>query len=79
MEFDKRQALDLFEDALMDVHNEHGRGIAKGLASAFYMCGLFTHAEWKAMLKRIPKTTQQWAAGSVEKGRIAAALAQSSA
>lgn len=55
MEFDKHQALDLFEDALMDAHHEYGRGVAFGLASAFYMCGLFNHEEWQGMLKHIPK------------------------
>jgi hypothetical protein len=77
MEFDKCQALDLFEDALMDAHHEYGRGVALGLASAFYMCRLFTHAEWKAMLNRIPKSTRQWTRSCrTKKGRIAAALAQ---
>lgn len=72
MEFDKCQALDLFEDALMDAHHEYGRGVALGLASAFYMCGLFTHAEWQTMLKRVPKTIERSRRWTAE-GRIAAA------
>ena len=55
MEFDKRQALDLFEDALLDAHHDYGRGVALGLASAFYICGLFTYQEWQGLLTRIPR------------------------
>jgi len=52
--FDKRMALEVFEDALTDVDTPHGRGMAVGLCGAFYMCGLFTVKEWEDLLKRIP-------------------------
>jgi hypothetical protein len=71
MEFDKHQALDLFDDALMDADHEYGRGVALGLAGAFYMCGLFTHEEWQDILKRIPKATRSLNAGDTRDRKAA--------
>jgi hypothetical protein len=52
--FDKRQALEVIEDALTDIDNAHTRGVAVGLCGAFYMCGLLSEDEWAAILARIP-------------------------
>ncbi len=52
--FDKRQALDVIEDALTDIDSERGQGVAVGLCGAFYMCGLLNEEEWKTLLARIP-------------------------
>ncbi len=52
--FDKRMALDVIEDALTTLGTPEDRGLAIGLCGAFYMCGLLSHAEWEAMLARIP-------------------------
>ncbi len=55
--FDKRMALEVIEDALTTLSTPEDRGLAIGLCGAFYMCGLLSHAEWEAMLERIPKNT----------------------
>ncbi len=52
--FNKRMALDVIEDALTTLDRPEDRGLAIGLCGAFYMCGLLTHAEWQALLARIP-------------------------
>lgn len=52
--FDKHMALAVIEDALADIDTPHGRGMATGLCSAFYMCGLLSTEEWEAFLERIP-------------------------
>ena len=52
--FDKRMALDVIEDALTDMETPHGCGVATGLCSAFYLCGLLNTKEWQTFLKRIP-------------------------
>ncbi len=52
--FDKRMALDVMEDALTTLGTPEDRGLAIGLCGAFYMCGLLSHAEWEAILARIP-------------------------
>ncbi len=54
--FDKQMALDVIEDALTTSDTAEGRGLAIGLCGAFYMCGLLTHAEWEALLARIPQS-----------------------
>ncbi len=51
--FDKRMALDVIEDALTTLATAEDRALAFGLCSAFYMCGILTHAEWEAILARI--------------------------
>lgn len=57
-EFDKHMALDVMEDALTDIDTPHGLGMATGLCSAFYMCGLFSAEEWEALLERIPTNSR---------------------
>ncbi len=52
--FDKRMALDVIEDALTTLGTPEQHGLAVGLCGAFYMCGLLSHAEWEALLARIP-------------------------
>lgn len=52
--FDKRQALEVIEDALTNIGSAHGRGMVVGLCGAFYMCGLLNKDEWEALLARIP-------------------------
>lgn len=52
--FDKRQAREVIEDALMDLDTPHGRGVAIGLCGAFHMCGLLSEKEWEALLARTP-------------------------
>jgi hypothetical protein len=52
--FDKRMALEVMEDALTNIDNPQGRGMATGLCGAFYMCGLLSAEEWEALLRRIP-------------------------
>ncbi len=52
--FDKRMALDVIEDALTSLGTPEQCGLAVGLCGAFYMCGLLSHAEWEALLERIP-------------------------
>ncbi|MEJ1959947.1 MAG: hypothetical protein WDM70_11430 [Nitrosomonadales bacterium] len=52
--FNKHMALEVIEDALTGIGSAYGRGVAAGLCSAFYICGLLSEAEWKAFLKRIP-------------------------
>ncbi len=52
--FDKRMALEVIEDALTMLGTAEGRGVAIGLCGAFYMCELLTHAEWQALVARIP-------------------------
>ncbi len=51
--FDKNMALDMIEDALEAQSNPIGRGIAAGLCSAFYLCGVIDSAEWEGFQKRI--------------------------
>ncbi len=53
-DFDKRMALDVIEDAFTTLDTSEGRGVAIGLCGAFYMCGLLSHAEWEALVERIP-------------------------
>ncbi len=57
--FDKRMALDVIEDALTTLATPEDRGRATGLCGAFYMCGLLSHAEWKALLKRIARSRER--------------------
>lgn len=52
--FDKYKAFEVIEDALTDIGNSHGRGMATGLCGAFYLCGLLSEKEWQAFLERIP-------------------------
>ncbi len=52
--FDKRMALEVIEDALTTSGTPEGRWLVIGLCGAFYMCGLFTEAEWEALIERIP-------------------------
>jgi len=52
--FDKRMALDVIEDALTDLNSPNSRGMATGLCSALYMCGLLDTEEWEGFLNRIP-------------------------
>ncbi len=52
--FDKRMALEVIEDALAALGTAESRGLAIGLCGAFYMCELLSHAEWEALLARIP-------------------------
>lgn len=51
--FDKRMALDVVEDALLNTETPYGLGIATGLCGAFYMCGLFSTEEWTGLLARL--------------------------
>ncbi len=53
--FDKQMALDVIEDAFTTIDTAEGQGLAIGLCGAFYMCGLLTHAEWEALVARIPR------------------------
>ncbi len=53
--FDRRMALDVIEDAFTTLDSPEGRGLAIGLCGAFYMCGLLSHAEWEALVERIPQ------------------------
>ncbi len=46
-------AIDMIEDALEAQGNPIGRGIAAGLCSAFYLCGVIDSAEWEGYQKRI--------------------------
>jgi len=59
--FDRRMALEVVEDALTNLGHAENRGMAAGLCSAFYMCGLLERAEWKALLERIPPAQQAYA------------------
>ncbi len=52
--FDKRMALEVIEDTLAALRTPEDRGLAIGLCGAFYMCGLLSHAEWEALVERIP-------------------------
>ncbi len=52
--FGKDMALDVMEDALTNLDTAENCGMAAGLCSAFYMCGLLDQAEWQALLDRIP-------------------------
>lgn len=54
--FDKRMALEVIEDAFTTLETPEDRGLVIGLCGAFYMCGLLTHAEWEALLARIPQS-----------------------
>ncbi len=67
--FDKQMALDVIEDAFTTIDTAEGRGVTIGLCGAFYMCGLLTHAEWEALVARIPRDHGQvsgtWAHGTV--------------
>ncbi len=54
MDFDKRQAIEVIEDALTNIDTPHGRGVAVGLCGAFHMCGLINEVEWEAYFARIP-------------------------
>lgn len=63
--FDKRMALDVIEDALMDMDTPHGRGVAAGLCGAFHMCGLINTEEWEALLERIPAKPRQIRPGGI--------------
>jgi hypothetical protein len=51
--FDKSMAIDMIEDALEAQGNPIGRGIAAGLCSAFYLCGVIDSAEWEGYQRRI--------------------------
>ncbi len=55
MDFDRRMALEVLDDALTSLRTPEDRGFAVGLCGAFYMCGLLEHGEWVALLKRIPR------------------------
>ncbi len=55
--FDKRMALDVMEDVLSTLRTAEDRALAFGLCSAFYMCGLLSHAEWEGILARIAMGT----------------------
>ncbi len=57
--FDRRMALDVIEDAFSAMCTAESRGLAVGLCSAFYMCGLLSRVEWEAFLERIPEDTGQ--------------------
>lgn len=63
--FDKRMALDVIEDALMDMDTPYGRGVVTGLGGAFHMCGLLNTEEWDALLKRIPAEPCQIRPGGI--------------
>ena len=54
--FDKRMALDVIEDALTAMGSPENRGFVTGLCGAFELCGLLNRAEWHAFLKRIPES-----------------------
>ncbi len=60
--FDKRMALEMIEDALTNLDFPENRGMATGLCSAFYVCGLLERREWKALLERIPPEYDDMAA-----------------
>ncbi len=51
--FDKSMAIDMIEDALSAQANPIGRGIAAGLCSAFYLCGVIDTEEWEGFQRRI--------------------------
>ncbi len=51
--FDKRMALDVLEDVLSTLATAEDCALVFGLCSAFYMCGVLSHAEWEAILARI--------------------------
>ncbi len=55
--FNRRMALDVIEDALTTTGTPEDRGVAIGLCGAFYMCGLLSHKEWEALIKRIPEAS----------------------
>lgn len=48
-------AIDMIEDALGVQDSPIGRGIAAGLCSAFYLCGVIEPEEWERFQKRILK------------------------
>lgn len=50
--FDKTKAIDMIEDALKAREDPIGRGIAVGLCSAFYVCGVIDSAEWEGYQQR---------------------------
>ncbi len=52
-DFDKRMALDVIEDVLSALSTAEDRALVFGLCSAFYMCGLLSHAEWEAIVAQI--------------------------
>lgn len=52
--FDRRMALEMIEDAFTNLDYPENRGMATGLCSAFYVCGLLERREWVALLERIP-------------------------
>lgn len=73
--FDKRMALYEIEDALTNVDTPHGRGMATGLCSAFYMCGLLSVSEWEAFMDRIPADAYDiWSGETCEARRSEAKL-----
>jgi hypothetical protein len=51
--FDKYMAIDMIEDALQSQGGPVGHGIATGLCSAFYLCGVLDTAEWETLQRRI--------------------------
>jgi hypothetical protein len=51
--FDKSKAIDMIEDALKARDDPIGRGIAVGLCSAFYVCGMLDSAEWEGYQQRL--------------------------
>lgn len=57
--FDKHMALGEIEDALTNLSTPHGRGVAIGLCSAFYMCGLLSADEWEAFMELIPADSRE--------------------
>lgn len=52
-QFDKYMAMDMIEDALSALDSPVGRGIAAGLCSAFYACGVIDTEEWEGFQKRL--------------------------
>ncbi|HKB60855.1 MAG TPA: hypothetical protein VKC56_12515 [Gallionellaceae bacterium] len=52
-DFDRSMAIDMLEDALQAVADPVGRGIATGLCSAFYLCGIIESADWEDYHQRI--------------------------
>ena len=52
--FDKNMAAEMIEDALQAVSDPIGRGIAVGLCSAFYLCGMIEKPDWEKYQKCMP-------------------------
>jgi hypothetical protein len=65
--FNKRMALEVIEDALTDIDNPHGRGLATGLCGAFHMCGMLSAEEWVEYIQRIPIDAVGGNAGDIHK------------